>query len=47
MSDEEQSGGDRIPRGPDWFSLLLPILMVIAALALLFYSNIVKTGLLR
>jgi hypothetical protein len=47
MSDQEESGGGRIPQGPDWFSLLIPILMVIAAMALLFYSNIVKTGLLR
>lgn len=45
-SEEPQNGG-QMPEGPDWMMMLIPIAMLIAAVVVLFYSNIVKTGLLR
>ncbi len=45
--NDDLSGGDRIPQGPNWMWLLFPILLVIGAVLMLFYSDVVRTGLLR
>ena len=44
---EEPKDGGQLPEGPDWLMMLIPVAMLIAAVVVLFYTNIVRTGLLR